>query len=106
VVDAATMLRSARREAGLTQRELARQVGMPQPTVARIEARTVVPRIDTLDALLAVCGKQLELRPRPGTGVDRGPIRALLALTPGQRLRLAAHEARNLDQLLMATRSR
>jgi transcriptional regulator with XRE-family HTH domain len=99
-VDAATMLRTARREAGLTQRELARRAGVPQPTVARIEARTVVPRLDTLDVLLAVCGKQLDLRPRPGIGIDRGPIRALLALSPGQRLRLAAREARNLDRFL------
>lgn len=106
VMDAATMLRTARHEAGLTQRELARRAGVPQPTVARIEARTVVPRLDTLDVLLAICGKQLDLRSRPGQGVDRGPIRALLALTPGQRLRVAAREARNLDRLLAATPAR
>ncbi|MGA9159830.1 MAG: helix-turn-helix transcriptional regulator, partial [Actinomycetota bacterium] len=56
LVDAARTLREARRGAGLTQRALALRAGIPQPTIARIEARTVVPRIDTLDRLLSACG--------------------------------------------------
>ena len=34
---AGTILREARRRAGLTQRELARMAGVPQPAVSRIE---------------------------------------------------------------------
>lgn len=68
--------------------------------MARIESGSVVPRVDTLDRLLAVCGRTLTSAETPGAGVDRTMIRALLALSPGQRLRLAAREARNLERLL------
>lgn len=101
-MDTATALRTARKVARLSQRELARRAGVPQPTVARIEARAVSPRVATLDRLLAVCGVGLTVAPRPGAGVDPGPIRALLARTPSERLRLAVDEARNLDRLLAA----
>jgi predicted transcriptional regulator len=94
------MLRDARRRLRLSQRALARLAGVPQPTVARIESGAVVPRVDTLDRLLAVCGRTLTSAPIPGAGVDRTGVRALLRLSPGDRLRLAAREARNLERLL------
>jgi transcriptional regulator with XRE-family HTH domain len=100
------MLREARKRSGLSQRSMASRAGVPQPTVARIESGTVIPRVDTLDRLLAVCGLTLFSGPRPGAGIDRGPIRALLALTPAQRLRLAAREARNLDRFLAGAAAR
>jgi uncharacterized protein len=94
------MLREARREVKLSQRALALVAGVPQPTVARIESGAVTPRVDTLDRLLAACGRTLMAGPMPGAGVDRTQMRALLRLSPGDRLRLAAREARNLDRLL------
>lgn len=42
--------------------------------------------------------------PSYGQGVDRTAIRELLRLTPTERLRLAAEEARNVDRLHVATR--
>ncbi|MGH2635914.1 MAG: helix-turn-helix domain-containing protein [Actinomycetota bacterium] len=105
-MDAAGVLRDARRTSGLSQRALAVRAGVPQPTVARIESGVVVPRVDTLDRLLAVCGLGLAGVPRPGTGVDRSQIRQLLELSPRDRLRLAAREARNLDRLLAGARRR
>jgi transcriptional regulator with XRE-family HTH domain len=99
-MDAAQTLRDARRQAGLTQRELARRAHAQQPTVARIESRAVVPRVDTLDRLLAACDLELATVPRPGAGVDRTQIKELLALSPADRLRLAALDGRNLDRLL------
>jgi transcriptional regulator with XRE-family HTH domain len=92
-------LREARKHAGVSQRELASIIGIPQPAIARIESGAVVPRVDTLDRLLAGCGLTLELGPRPGAGLDRTAIRRLLDLTPLQRIRLATREARNLDRL-------
>jgi hypothetical protein len=65
-----------------------------------------VPRVDTLDRLLAICGMALEGVPRLGAGVDRSTIRELLALSPVERLRVAATEARNLDRLLTHARRR
>ena len=99
-MDAAQTLRDARRRAGLSQRGLARRANTQQPAVARIESRAVVPRVDTLDRLLAACGVALTTMPRPGAGIDRTQIRDLRALSPGERLRLAAREGRNLDRLL------
>ncbi len=99
-MDAAQTLRDARRRAGLSQRALARLANTQQPAVARIESRAVVPRVDTLDRLLAACGLALATVPRPGAGIDRTQIRDLLTLSPGDRLRLAARDGRNLDRLL------
>jgi transcriptional regulator with XRE-family HTH domain len=104
-MEAATTLRDARRRAGLTQRALASRSGIPQPAIARIERGTVVPRVDTLDRLLAGCGEQLGTERRPGLGIDRTAIRALLRLTPAQRLRLATREGRNLERLEQAAAS-
>jgi transcriptional regulator with XRE-family HTH domain len=86
------MLREARRVAGLTQRELARRAGVPQPAVSRIEREHGSPRVITLDRLLRACGKELQLGQRPGLGVDRTLIRERLRLSPGERARRTAHE--------------
>lgn len=89
---AGTLLREARRRAGLGQRELARRAGVPQPTLSRIERGLASPRFDTLDRLLRECGLALDLARRPGVDVDRTLIRARLRLTPGERVRLTVRE--------------
>ncbi|HTO89020.1 MAG TPA: helix-turn-helix transcriptional regulator [Thermoanaerobaculia bacterium] len=61
---AASILRDARRRAGLSQRGLGRRAGVPQATVARIEEGRTSPRFETLDRLLAACGFDLVARPR------------------------------------------
>jgi transcriptional regulator with XRE-family HTH domain len=86
----------------VTQRDLAERTGLAQPAIARIESGAVTPRVDTLDRLLAGCGLDLSLTPRPGAGLDRTAIRELLHLTPIQRLRLAVREARHVDRLQRA----
>jgi transcriptional regulator with XRE-family HTH domain len=86
-MDAGRILSDARRRAGLTQTELAGLAGVPQVTVSRIERRTRVPRVDTLDRLLEACGAGLILTRRLGLEVDREPIRQVLALSLQQRLR-------------------
>lgn len=80
------MLRNARSRVGLTQRQLAAKVGIPQETIARIERGRVDPRVGTLDRLLEGCGYGLDSLPRLGIGVDRTQIRELLKLTPSERL--------------------
>ncbi len=102
-MNTATTLRNARRAAGLSQRELAHRAGLAQPAIARIESGGVVPRVDTLERLLRVCGHGLEVTRRAGAGVDRSVIRELLRLTPRQRLDLAVTEAHNLDRVLHDT---
>jgi transcriptional regulator with XRE-family HTH domain len=100
LVTGARILRGARRRAGLSQRDLARLAGVPQSHIAKIESGAVIPRVDTLDALLAACGHALEGVPRPGRGVDRTVMRELIKLRPRERGRLAVTEAANLERAL------
>lgn len=89
------LLKMARRRAGVTQRELARRSGVPQPTVSRIEAGRMSPTYELLDRLLRACGMELVTVDRPKEGdVDRTLIRERLEMTPEQRLRRAALEWR------------
>lgn len=80
------VVRAARREAGLTQRELAERVGTTQSAVARWEAGAEAPRLDTLSSLLRACGFEGDLIFRRRDDVDRAQIREHLALTPSDRL--------------------
>lgn len=98
-MQAASLLRSARRRAGLTQRQMADRAGVPQATVGRIESGRITPRVDTLDHLLGAVGQELIAGVRPGIGVDRSQILELLRLTPAQRLELAAQDATGLGRL-------
>jgi transcriptional regulator with XRE-family HTH domain len=103
-MDAARILRQARRRAGLTQRQLASEAGVPQPMVARIESGAVIPRVDTLDRLLEACGEGLESHPRPGRGLDRTGYVELLRKSPGERLRQASAVAYGLARLEASVR--
>lgn len=91
-------LRYCRRQAGLSQRDLAAKLGVPQPAIARIESGRVVPRVDTLMLMINACGFTLEVR--PASGLDRSAIRELLLLSPRERLDLAALETNNLERLV------
>jgi transcriptional regulator with XRE-family HTH domain len=102
-VNAARLVREARRHARLTQRALAARVGVAQSAVAKVESGVVVPRADTLDRLLEACGWALESAPRLGVGIDRSGIREGLRRTPAERLRRAEDEARSLNRLLSRT---
>ena len=101
-MSAARMVRYARRRAGMTQRDLARATGMPQPAIARIERGVVSPSIATLDRLLAGTGLMLEASPALGIGVDRTLIRASLRRTPEERVSSAGAAGRNLAEFLRA----
>ena len=105
-MDTGATLSQARKRAGLTQRQLAKRARVAQPVVARVERGRVVPRVDTLDRLLAACGEGLESRPRLGAGLDRSVIRRLLGLTAGERARVAVREARNLERARPLRRGR
>lgn len=98
-MNAGRLLRSARRRARLSQRQLAAAAGVPQATVGRIEAGSVSPRTDTLAALLGAAGAELAVAPRLGDGVDRSLIRDRLQLTPAERIRRAVEEARGMPEL-------
>lgn len=98
-MNAARILKQARRRAGLSQRALAAKSGMKQPAIARIESGEVNPRVATLDHLLGACGEDLELASRLGEGLDRTVIHQLLKLNPGERAVFSVEAARNLARI-------
>ena len=103
-MDAGEVLRQARREAGFSQRGLARAAHVPQATVARIETGVVVPRLDTIGRLLEVCGRELTTVLRAGRGVDRTQIAELLEMSARERMLSLVRDAANLDRLLTSAR--
>lgn len=88
------MLRHSRRQAGMTQRELAEAAGTPQSTIGRIETGRLNPTLDNLRHLLRAAGQDLELVPVAGADEDRTLIRDRLRITPAARAALAVKEAR------------
>lgn len=105
-MDAAKILRAARRSAGLSQRELAASSGVKQPAIARIESGAVAPRTDTLDRLLKACGQELHMRQRLGEGVDRTLIWEMLKMTPRERIQTGVIAARAIGELTGKARTR
>lgn len=98
-------MRNARRQAGLSQRDLARRARTAQSVVARVEAGTTSPTWDTLLRLLAAAGFELhtnlQLRPvKRSHMLDDVP--RILRLTPEQRL----IELRNVSRFFMSVRPR
>lgn len=95
-MQSARLVAYARRRAQLSQRELSKRTGVPQPAIARIERGRVSPTVATLDRLLAGTGQTLDLAPRLGIGVDRTLIRAALGRSPEERLLAAGAAGRSL----------
>lgn len=62
---AAAAIRSARRQRGLTLRELAQLAGTSHSTLSQYEGGTKVPRVDTLERILRAAGYGLDLRLAP-----------------------------------------
>lgn len=101
---ASVLLRSARRQAAVSQRELAKRAGVPQATVSRIEREVVSPSVDTLDRLLKECGFEVEVARWDTEGVDRTLIAERLKLSPLDRILAAENEWRGAVALRDAAR--
>ena len=88
-MDVGKVVAISRLRAGWTQIELARAVGTSQPTLSAYEQGRVVPTIETLERLLAACGRQLtiEERSRRSTRENRKSHTLHVALVG----RIAAH---------------
>lgn len=56
-------IRQARRDAGLTQTELAQRAGTSQATLSAYESGTKMPSIPTLERLLNACDRRLAVAP-------------------------------------------
>jgi transcriptional regulator with XRE-family HTH domain len=99
------LIRDARREAGLTQAELAARLGTTQSAIARLERADSNPRVGTLEAALAAAGRRLEIATPAGPpAVDEEQILRQLRMTPTQRLR--HHDAARKGLAALATQAR
>lgn len=85
--DPASLLKDARRQASLTQAELALRLGVSQAAVAKLERPEANPTIATLDEALRMTGRRLVLTAEPaGGGIDETLVVEQLKLSPEQRL--------------------
>ena len=97
---AAALIRNTRREAGLTQAQLAERMGAKQSVVARLEGRNSNPTLETLERALEAMGRELALEAveRP-SNVDETLIAGNLRLTPAERLATFETSYSNLREL-------
>jgi transcriptional regulator with XRE-family HTH domain len=85
--ESASLLKEARRQAGLTQAELARRMRVSQAAVAKLERPGTNPTIATLDDALRETGQRLVLSVEPvKPGIDETLVSEQLRLSPEQRL--------------------
>ncbi len=64
-MEVTTLIRNARRSAGITQLELAARAGTAQPAIAAYESGAKTPNLATLERLLGACEHDVELLARP-----------------------------------------
>jgi transcriptional regulator with XRE-family HTH domain len=96
----ATIIRTARQAAGLSQSELATRLRTTQSAIARLERPGSNPRIETLDAAVRATGHRLELQPvQLRAASDEDQIRARLELSPAERLAAFQSSQRNVRRL-------
>lgn len=86
-MSAGSIIRMAREAEGLTQAQLARRLGITQPSIARLEAAGDNVTIATLQRAMNAMNRTLELRSaQMPSSVDESLIHEALRLTPGERL--------------------
>jgi transcriptional regulator with XRE-family HTH domain len=94
------VLSRVRREAALTQSELAAAAMVHQPFISRIERGRERPSIETLARLVRACGYELvlEVEPLPDPH-DLSLLEANLRLSPEQRIDRLVTVRRTADEL-------
>ncbi len=80
------IIREARSRARLTQRALAERAGKAQSEIAKIERGRRDPTVATLERLVRAAGFDLRIQLVPHDDHDDQLIRAMLELTPEERL--------------------
>ncbi len=102
---AGTLVREARKAAGLTQAELARRLRTTQSAIARLEAAESNPRVDTIDRVLRACGRRLSLDALPQhPSIDETLVQRQLRLSPADRLRSFDHAYAETRRIALAGR--
>ena len=87
ILQAASIIRDARRGAGLTQASLASRLGVPQSVIARLEAPGSNPTWETVGRALEACGRDLAVTVKPTKGsIDPTGVYTNLRYTAGELL--------------------
>lgn len=100
---AATMLRLARQEKHLTQRQLAAAAGMPQSTIAAIESGRRQPSWPVLYRILAAADLEMRVRLEPYDNHDDVLDASRARMTAAERAAADAAQDAFLDQLKAGT---
>ena len=99
----AALVREARAQSGLSQRDLARRADTAQSVIARIELGLTSPGWGTLERILSAAGFTLSARLADMTGLDShmlADVARIMSLTPEDRLK----ELHNLNRFVKAAR--
>lgn len=100
-----SLIRDARLAEGLTQAQLARRLGITQPSVARMEAAGDQITVATLRRALNACRRGLVLQAvawKPS--IDETLLPSQLRMTPAQRLQYMTDGYNRVQELTTAFR--
>lgn len=95
---AGNLIKLARNDAGLSQRELARRAGTSQATLSAYEAGRKSPSLDTLARIVRAAGQDLRIQVVPYD--DHDDVMAAYEASLPARTRVAiAHERKRLREM-------
>ena len=100
-------IREARTAQGMTQAELARRMGIKQPSVARMEAAGDAITLATFRRAIRALDRALILQVTapPNSSIDESQLMELIRLEPEERLRTFEASHRNLQRLKQSVRA-
>jgi transcriptional regulator with XRE-family HTH domain len=93
-VSSASLIRIARRRAGLTQTQLAERLGKSQSEIGRWERGETKPSFETLQRVIRACGLELTVGLANADDSYLSDIDEMLTLSPRERIDHAANLAR------------
>ena len=94
--EVATLIRSTRTRAGLSQAALAERAGTSQPALARYETGAALPTLPTLERLLSACGRRLQIRAAAACEPS-APVTSVRGQLGSRARALRQHRRRLLD---------
>jgi transcriptional regulator with XRE-family HTH domain len=95
----ATLIKTARRRAGLTQTALGARLGKSQSEIGRWERGETKPSFETLQGIVRACGLQLSTSLAASDDSYVPDIDQMLSLSPRERVARAAQHALAMRRL-------
>jgi len=101
----ATILRNARQNKGLSQRDLGAVSGVPQSHISKIEKGAVDLRLSSLIELARALDLELVLVPRPAVPAVQSIVRSAASASGGKQARLALKDLSRFEETIARNRS-